>query len=169
MDVAAGWLGVVTERLGPGELAELRRLDPESPSAPAFWRLVARVPEGDAHASGRVSQESKFAVVLKTFAQLRDAHRAGRPLGVALAESGLDERRLIQLLRARRAALAHAIRTVCHFLASKGAVVDAMDFARLVLSDGARVEWEEGVRRSVARDFFREAGRPSRPAQGDDR
>ena len=160
MEVVADWLGAVVHRLGTGDLAELRRLDPEHPSAAVFWRLVAAMPDGGGDAPWQAERERRFAVILRTFAELRDVHRGGRRLGTALAEAGLDERRLLQLLRSRRTALAHAIRTTCHFLASKGATADAMGLARLVLSEDA--PWEENERRRLARDYFGVAARTER-------
>lgn len=156
IDVVAGWLGLV-RRLGPGDLAELRRLDPERPSAPGFWRLVASMACAEGDATWRTENERRYAVILRTFAELRDVHRHGRRLGTALAEAQLDERRLLQLLRARKAALAHAIRTTCHFLTSKGVTVDAMDLARLVLTEDR--PREDAERRQLARDYFRAAAR----------
>jgi len=164
MEVVAAWLREVVRRLGPGELAELRRLDVERPSASVFWRFVAAMPGDDIDVPWRAEQERRSAVILRTFAELRHVHRGGRRLGSALAEAGLDERRLLQLLRARKAALAHSIRTTCHFLASKGAAVDAMGFARLVLSEDTPGNWEEDERRRVARDYFGEMARAERRA-----
>jgi len=168
-EVVARWLPVVAHRLGPGELAELRRLDPAHPSAPVFWKFVASMADVDTDPLRRRERERRFAVILRTFAQLRDVQRGGRRLGSALAEAGLDPRRLLQLLRARKGALAHAVRTTCHFLASKAATVDAMGLARLVLSEDTAGNWEEDERRRVARDYFREVARPDRHGQGDER
>jgi len=167
MGTVAEWLEAVVHRLGVGDVAQLRRLDLEHPSAAVFWRLVAAMPDGDVDAPWHVERERRFAVILRTFANLRDVHRGGRRLGTALAEAGLDERRLLQLLRARRTALAHAIRTTCHFLASKGTAVDAMGFARLVLSEDA--PWEEDERRRIARDYFGALARAEKRAEGDER
>ena len=160
MEIIADWLGAVVHRLGTGDVAELRRLDPLHPSAAVFWRLVAAMPDVGGDTPGQAERERRFAVVLRTFAELRDVHRGGRRLGTALAEAGFDERRLLQLLRSRRTALAHTIRTTCHFLASKGAPADAMGLARLVLSEDA--PWEEDERRKLARDYFRAAARAER-------
>lgn len=163
MQIVADWLGAVVHRLAPGDVAELRRLDPEHPSAAVFWRLVAAMPEVGSDAPWQAERERRFAVILRTFAELRDVHRGGRRLGAVLAEAGLDERRLLQLLRSRRTALAHAIRTTCHFLVSKGATADAIGFARLVISEDA--PWEEDERRQLARDYFRAAARTERHTQ----
>ena len=157
--IIADWL-VAVHRLGKGDVAELRRLDPEHPSAPTFWRLVATMPDCGSDSPWQAERERQFAVILRTFAELKGLHRGGRRLGTALAEAGLDERRLLQLLRSRRTALAHSIRTTCHFLVSKGAMADAMGIARLVLSDDA--PWEEDERRKLARDYFGAAARAER-------
>ena len=127
--------------------------------------MVADMPDADV--PWREENERRYAVVLRTVAELRAVHRRGRRLGSALAEAGLDERRVLQLLRARRAALAHAVRTICHFLTSKGQAVDAMGFARLVLSEDA--PGAEHDRRRVARDYFGHMARADRRAQGENR
>ncbi len=72
-------------------------------------------------------------------------------LGTALA-GVVDERRVLQLLRARGTALADGVRMVVHHLVSKGVAFDQSDLARLVLSDGRGDE--EAVRRDVYRFFF---------------
>lgn len=167
MEIVADWLGTVVHRLGTGDVAELRRLDPALPSAAVFWRLVAAMTDVDA--PWQAERERRFAVILRTFAELRDAHRGGRRLGQALAEACNDEegKRLLQLLRARKNALAHAIRTSCHLLVSKGVTVDAMGFARLVLSEDA--SWEDDERRRIARDYFGALARTDKRPQGDKR
>lgn len=165
-DVVAGWL-VVVRRLGAGDLAALRRLDTERPSAPVFWRLVADVAGPGGGYPGREERERRYAVVLRTMAELRDVHRSGRRTGRALAEARFEERRLLQLLRARGPALAHAVRTTCHFMVSRGVTIDGMGLVRLVLSEDR--PWEERVRRDVARDYFGTQARATTSSQGDQR
>ncbi len=144
----------VDEQLSPGDLADLRRLRPEDPSSPAFWKLcVAHLstvlpPDGE----HREEAERRWAAVLGVLAHLRGLHRPDRPLGRALAEAGLSELRLLRLLRARGQALYDVVRGVVHYLAQKAEPADLGQLADLVLDqDGDRAE---SIRRRIARDFY---------------
>jgi CRISPR system Cascade subunit CasB len=139
--------------MGSGPLAELRRMDPSDPSGGAFWGVLFDLVE-PAHnlelPPGRDEQERRWAVILRAMATLE--HRAGAPLGDALAESGFSELRFVRLLRSRGPELADAVRQMVAFLASKGAHVDHADTARLVLfQDEPR---DEEVRRDLARRYY---------------
>lgn len=99
--------------LGPGPLADLRRMDPEAGS-PAFWRLAAQHPD----TIGRKPLE--WAEIIRILAILTPKgapenrpplHDVARPLGAALCDGGdpgwsgdrpvFSEIRLAQLLAAR--------------------------------------------------------------------
>lgn len=140
-------------KYGPGELAELRRLDASTPHAPAFWRLVAS--HLDAHLpvdeTARVEAERRWAVAVGAMAEAKGFHNPSARLGVALA-GVVDERRVLQLLRSHGVALADAVRMIVHHLVSKGVPFDHAELARLVLSDER--DDEERVRRAIYRDFF---------------
>lgn len=140
-------------KLSPGDLAELRRYDAAKLQSPAFWRVVAM--HLDAHLSGddhvRVEQERRWAVVMAAMAEAKGLHNPGVRLGKALAEA-VDERRVLQVLRAHDEALADAVRMVVHHLVSKGLAFDHAQLAWLVLSDG-RAD-EQRARRAVYQDFF---------------
>ncbi len=141
------------KQLSPGDLAELRRLRPEEPASPAFWKLCAAylsswLPSG----GSRDEAERRWAAVLGALAHLRGLHRPDHPLGRALAEVGLSEMRLLRLLRARDAALYDVVRGVVHYLAQKGEPADLSQLADLLLDqDGDRAET---IRRRIARDFY---------------
>jgi hypothetical protein len=69
---------------GPGTLAELRRLRPDDPGGPAFWRVVVtglepELPAGDA----RSEALRRWAVILRALAYLHDLHTPGCRLGTA--------------------------------------------------------------------------------------
>lgn len=144
---------VVERELSPGDLADLRRLRPEEPASPAFWKLAATylsdsLPGGP----GREEAERRWAAVLGALANLRGLHRSDRPLGRALAEAGLSEMRLLRLLRARDAALYDVTRGVVHYLAQKAEPADLGQLAGLLLDqDGDRAE---AIRRRIARAFY---------------
>ncbi len=142
--------------LSNGEIASLRRLSPQDPAHPAFFRLAARFlePAGHLPSDGpwRDLAERRWACVVNGLALLGDLHRPGASLGEALAESGFSELRFVRLLRAQDAALWDAIRSVARFLISKGQPADWSDPALLVFSDGA--DWAESIRRRIARRYY---------------
>jgi CRISPR type I-E-associated protein CasB/Cse2 len=144
----------IAHELPPGNLAALRRLDPDNPSSPAFYRVLAAhvEPTYPLPAGGAVRDEAerRWAVILSGMVQLE--HQARRGLGRAAAEAGLSEMRFSRLLRDGGRTLAATVRAVVHFLAVKNESVDWVDFAKLVLSEGN--SWGEGVRRSLARDYY---------------
>lgn len=147
-------LAALAERsLSPADLADLRRLRPEDPSSPAFWRLCAAYLSGSLpDGTDRDEAERRWAAVLGALAHLRGLHRPDRPLGRALAEAGLSEMRLLRLLRARDGALYDAARGVVHYLSQRAAPADLAQLADLLLDqDGDRAE---AIRRQVARNFY---------------
>ncbi len=142
--------------LSTGDVAELRRLRPEDPSSPAFWKMIAyRVEPGGVLASDgpkRDLQERRWAVLLAGMAEMKGLHATGRRLGSAVASAGVAESRFVRLLRAHDDGLLDAVRLIAHHLASAGEPVDWADLARLVMSDGDTNE--EAVRRGIARDYY---------------
>ncbi len=151
-EVALKVVGAVAS-LAPGELASLRRLDADTVQAPAFWRIVATLLDAQLPATEpyRREAEGRWAVAVAAMATAKGFHSPKVRLGTALA-GVVDERRVLQLLRARGNALADGVRMVVHHLVSKGVAFDQSDLARLVLSDGRGDE--EAVRRDVYRFFF---------------
>lgn len=149
--------GIIGTTLPAGDVAELRRLDPERPSAPAFWKLVVgELEELGALRRGapdREEQERRWAVILNALAHLGDLHRPGRGYGVALASSGFSEHRFGRLLRARSGPLWYQARRSAQFLSSHAEPTDATGLAWLVLSDGRSDE--QRARRQLARDYYR--------------
>ena len=150
----AGELG--GERFPRGDLADLRRLVPESPDAPAFWRLLFElVPETERRGETR---ESRWALVLHGLALTTQpglaAHRQGARIGGVLAEQGFSTLRLNRLLRARGPAFRDQAPRACRFLAARGAVIDWARFGLLLLAPDQSDE-QEHYRREIARDYFR--------------
>lgn len=149
--------GIVSESLPRGEVAELRQLDPTSPSPAAFWKLVvgeleplgALVPGG----THREEQECRWAVVLNVLAHLGNLNEPGRDYGMSLAECGFSEHRFSRLLRARGETLWDQARRSGQFLASQGQPTDATGLAWLVVSEG-RPDAQR-ARRHLARAYYR--------------
>lgn len=137
-----------------GDMAELRRLDTDRPGGPAFWRIVvaqldASIP-GDGQ--GRVEALRRWAVILRTMAQMAGLHDPRTPFGVAAAQAGVSEMRMLKLLRASGGGLFDSVRMVAHQLATAGFAANIADVASLVLSDG-RAD-EAPVRERIAYHYY---------------
>lgn len=155
----ASLLGKLDKRLaalGAGGRAAVRRLDPESPSSPEFWRMVVDV-LGEEPAENE-ARMSAWAIVLRGLARSRldDDERstspAARGVGGALARAQFSEARLVRLLRAEGAPLRLEIMRAADFLVAKGERFGWLDFAQLLLiqDPGSR----EKARNRIARDYF---------------
>lgn len=146
--------------LTTGDLASLRRMDPFAPAA-AFFKIEGAILD-EVLASGplREEQENRWAGVVVGLALLGDLDAPGHRLGTGLAQAGYSEMRFARLLRADGDALVSELPTLARFVVAKGQPVDWSGAAYLILSAGRSDE--ESVRRSLARDYFREAARKDR-------
>lgn len=163
LDVLIGRLAAVMRNgaLGPGEMAQLRRLDVTSPDQPAFWRLVAIWIAPDVELSP--DQERKWAIVVSGMARMApNIHDRGRPIGRVLAELHVAEGRLTTLLRARNGAMSPAVRRVAAMLAARGEAVDWIGLAALVLTTDH--DRREEIRLRIAKDYFSTVARQERRA-----
>lgn len=156
----------------PGDRAALRRLDVDSPSAPAFWRLLLeRVPEEERRTE---DQERRWAAIMNGLALMAPAHhQPGARLGAVLAGLDYSELRLTRLLRARWSrqerdapaphnALSEQVRRLSRFLAAKGRPVDWTGPGLLLLAAGE--DSAEHQRRAIARDYYQARRQASRTA-----
>lgn len=142
------------EHFPPGDLADLRRLQPASPRAPGFWRLlVVRVP---AELRRSQEQESHWAAVMQAMAIMAPAaHQPDEPLGTVLADldQGPMERRLMSLLATREnEAMWDQLRLLARMLASKARPMNFRQVANWLLARDEKQR--EKVRRDMARAFF---------------
>ena len=158
------------DAMSPGEVAELRRLDPEHPGGAAFWKAVVLHLEPAGQLRG-ADAEARWALVLRAVGELHGLNRPRRRLGRALAGAGVSEMRLARLLRADLGTLAGTLSAVSRQLASKAEAVDLADLAWLVLTargpGGAR-RGEERVRRNIARDYYRGLRKAADDSTSDD-
>ena len=151
-----------------GDLAGLRRMDPDNPDTAAFYRLMA---SRDLLSSGDVLQ-SKWALILHGIALMtrasdaetvgRSAHspnmRVGRTLFLGGEQSRTtafySENRLNRLLTARghmqRALLARMFR----MLGSAGLAFDWREMARFILNEGYDEKRAEIARRNIASAYY---------------
>jgi len=145
-----------------GDLAALRRMDPDAPDAAVFWRLLAHH-----ELAGNPAVEGKWALILHGIALMtntsenRSAHSATTPVGRALYLGGEEHRdggffsetRLNRLLTARgpmmRALLARMFRMV-----GASRPFDWREMAQLILYDGYREDRAENARRNIARAYY---------------
>lgn len=129
-----------------GDLAELRRLDPDHPGAPVFFRIVTRVAPEAAPQTMR-----RYAHYLRILA-LNPEALSGDRLGDAMAASGVSESRVQRMLTARDDAMRDQLRLIARRLANAGNI-PWRGFAQLLLtSDDEKIEKSRMV---VARDFWR--------------
>src|SRR5512133_2452527 len=85
----------------PGDVAELRRLVPGDPAAPAFWRLAGTLLADELRGSGTAldAREQAWASIVNALAVTSGLHAPARSLGSALATAGYSELRFTRLLR----------------------------------------------------------------------
>ena len=166
---AAIHAAAMLQHLGPGDLAALRRMDPET-GAPAFWRLAASHPD----TIGRRDKQEEWIQIIRIFAILtpkgehrpasggdpglpEDLHDPRRRLGAVFCDGGdpswpgegetarpiLSESRLAKLMAARgqqRAVLLkHAAQMIVRSRQDIG--VNVADIALVLLwpADGRRL------------------------------
>jgi len=129
-----------------GDLAELRRLDPDRPGAPVFFRILVRVAPDAAPET-----MCRYAHYLRILALNPDA-LSGDRLGAVMAASGVSESRVQRLLSARGGAMRDQLRLIARRLANADNV-PWRGFAYLLLtSDEDKLERSRLI---VARDFWR--------------
>ena len=164
------------EGFGRGDLAELRRMNPDSTDSPVLMGLLAQE-----ELFGPPEVERKWALILHGIALMtptggvvgegRTAHNGKMPVGRALYLGGettrargfYSETRLKRLLTSRggmtRTLLARAFR----MLAAANVTFSWREMANFIRSDGFNEEAAERHRHRIAREYF-QAQRRSQPA-----
>lgn len=141
------------EGLDRGDLAALRRLDPNRVNAPVFWRLLARHAEQELdHIDRHPERVSRWAAGLRAAVELEGLHDSQRSLGRALAEAGYADQRFERLLRADEPGLWDELRSAARYLGVKGQRANAEQLIRLAVEvDTAQAE---RLRRVLAADYY---------------
>ena len=165
--VAAGFAKqMADEHFRRGDLAELRRMDPDAPDAAAFWRLMA-----SRNLLGNPTVEAKWSLILHGIALMtpttggenRTAHNGIIPVGRALFLGGDVERRdsgyysesrLNRLLTARGPILRALLARLFRMLAAANQPFNWSEMARLILNDGYNEGRAEDIRRGIARAYY---------------
>jgi len=144
-----------SEGLSTGDMAELRRVDPEEPYTPALWKLMI---ENDLSDTPRWlpehERERRWAALFMGMAMTAGQHSFEMPLGRALAKAGWSELRFVRLMRQRDDKLIQEIRRMAQFLGSKEQSADWTGVGHLLFSQQG--DPAEHRRRSIARDYYRE-------------
>ena len=164
---------------GRGDLAELRRMDPDQPDAAVFWRLLA-----PHDLLGNPVIESKWALILHGIALMtpttgggddrRIAHNRSVPVGRALFLGGeaqreqafYSESRLNRLLTARGPMLRTLLARMFRMLAASGASFNWREMAWFILNEGYKEEEAHKSRIEIARAYFQAERRSSQQSDG---
>lgn len=144
--------GIASGRFGKGGLAELRRLNIDSPDKATFWKIfvTAIAPSDDISATN----EREWAVILKGMGMMAPHHHSSKaPLGFVLAQNDFSEMRLLRLLRSQGSTMNKCVMEVCHFLGQKRQPFDWYQMAMLILSKD--IDKKESIRRRIASDYYR--------------
>ena len=169
-DIAVGFASqLARDDFRRGDLAELRRMDPDKPGPTAFWRLMA---QRDLLEYGAVV-ERKWALIIHGLALMtpakaeesggRTAHDSGAPVGRALFLGGESQRitgfysemRLNRLLTARGPMLRTLLARMFRMMAAANGSFDWREMARFILNEGHYEAVAEEGRRRIARDYYR--------------
>lgn len=144
-----------------GDLAGLRRMEPDTPRPAIFWRLLAE--NGLLEYGPAV--ESKWELILHGIAlmtqanagdgQSRNAHDGSMAVGRALYGAGYSEQRFNRLLTARDEMLRTLLARMFRMLAAKDTPINWREMARFILNDGYNEAAAEEFRHKLARDYYR--------------
>ena len=165
-----------------GDLAQLRRMDPDAPDAAAYWRLMA-----DRGLLDNPAWEAKWALILHGIALMtrtagseaasRAAHDRHMPVGRALflggdpgrRESGYySESRLNRLLTARGPILRTLLARMFRMMAAANQPFNWSEMARFILYEGYDEERAEQARRRIASEYYQAERRSAKSAESAD-
>lgn len=154
-----------------GDLAELRRMDPDAPDAAVFWRLMVNE-ESLNRWLGHDEIEQKWALVLHGLALMtrtagndamsRSAHDRYASIGEVLfygndrsrTTAFYSQSRLNRLLTARGSMLRTLEARLFRMLGAKGCTFDWYRMASLILTEGHNEERADRIRRDIARHYY---------------
>ena len=159
------------QHLGPGPLAELRRME-KGAGAPGFWRLAAQHPNTIGRRADDWMDIIRILAILITKGDQSCArlHDSKRRLGAVLCDGGdpgwsgpnpvFSERRLAQLMAARGPQRAVLLERAARMLARSrepGSGIDVVDIALVLLSPD--------VGRRLAEPYYRRLDHAERAAE----
>lgn len=155
------------ENFPRGDLAELRRMKPDSPDKPVFWRLLA-----EQDLIGNAERESKWAMIIHGMALMTprnptggnaSSHEGRTPVGQALYLGGETQRstayyseaRLNRFLTARGPMLRTLLTRMFRMLSSADVSFNWWEMAHFILVADSNEEAAEMARRRIARAYYR--------------
>jgi hypothetical protein len=130
-----------------GDLAELRRMNPERPNVPAFFRMLVR------HRPDAGPDFARRCARIVHLLALRPEVLHRGSLGEAMAANGISEARAQKLLASRGEALATQIALIARRLAQERAL-PYRELGHLLLADDDS-DSTDRLRLRIARDYFR--------------
>ncbi|MDE0207040.1 MAG: type I-E CRISPR-associated protein Cse2/CasB [Candidatus Tectomicrobia bacterium] len=173
---------IAGENFQRGDLAQLRRMQPDAPDAAAYWHLMA-----DRSLLGNAAWEAKWALILHGIALMtrtsgnegagRTAHDGHMAVGRALFLGGdssrrgsgyYSESRLNRLLTARGPILRTLLARMFRMMAAANQPFNWGEMARFVLYEGYDEERLEQARRHLARAYYQAARRSAQAAESED-
>ena len=181
--IACGFAGQIAgKNFQRGDLAQLRRMDPDAPDVAAYWRLMA-----DRGLLGNSTLETKWALILHGIALMtrtagseaasRTAHDRQMPVGRVLflggdtgrRESGYySESRLNRLLTARGPILRTLLARMFRMMAAANQPFNWSEMARFILYEGHNEEQAEQARRRIASEYYQAERRSAQATASDD-
>jgi CRISPR system Cascade subunit CasB len=147
----AGGVRRLARQRATGDLAALRRLDPDHPEAGAFYRVLAGATRGP---GPELDTLPRWALATWAFAQ-NPEKLGGNSLGRSLGDAEISESRVNRLLAARGCAFRYQMRSVVRILIDKSAWLPVHDVGLLVLAEGRDEKTADELRMKIARDYWR--------------
>ena len=157
---------IVSPAFPRGQLAGLRRMNPEEPSTAAFYQLMA-----ERGLLENQNLENKWALIMRGIALMSPlAHDGRTPVGVALFEGGdagrssafYSELRLNRLLKARSSLLVTLVTQMFRMMNAANQPFDWREMAAFILSEDVDEDQSEASRRNIARSYYGAEYRNSR-------
>ena len=176
-DIAVGFADQIAHaEFRRGDLADLRRMDPDEPDAAVFWRLLVQQ-----DLLGDPAVESRWALILHGIALMtptssggvaHTAHNGNMPVGWALFLGGevrrakglYSETRFNRLLTARGPMLRTLLARMFRMLAGANVSFNWREMAQFILNEGDDEEAAEQARRRMARAYYQAERRSAQAA-----
>ena len=139
-----------------GMLAALRRFNPVSDGQHNVFEVQQVLLGAGIDLPASSPAQPHWALVVHCLAIVRGAHHDARDTGARLADLGLSEARVRQLIEADAALLADLLPALARRLSASGVTLNWWPLALLVLSlDDAEPARRQGARREIAQGFIR--------------
>ena len=177
----AGYIATLAQHQR-GDIAALRRMDPDEPRAPAWWRIMARYNLLDQDPD----MEARWGLIITGIALMtrqnsgqqnrRTAHNGQTAVGKALyagnenfrREALYREERLLRLLNQQGESLNTALHTLFRSLGNQGITFNWREMARFILAEEKQPQVAEQSRRRIAREYYRAQNYHSRVQEHSD-